>query len=73
MEKEKEHWDEFSCGCKIKDELVGGHQLKRCKLHAAAPELLETLKKVQQWADEQNIGIPTRCGVRAAIAKAKGE
>ena len=39
----------------------------------AVKELLEALKLVQDWADEQGIGFPVRLGIRAAIAKAKGE
>ena len=37
----------------------------------AAPDLLAACEAVQQWADEQGLAIPVRCGLRAAIAKAE--
>ena len=54
---------------------VAGTTEKSCRQHAqivaAAPELLATLKLVQDWANEQDIAIPLNCKVRETIAHAE--
>jgi hypothetical protein len=44
------------------------------RLIAAAPELLEALKAVEDWDDNEQDGLPRRltASVKAAIAKATG-
>ena len=39
------------------------------ELEAARAALYRMLFYVQEWADEQKIAIPVRCGVRAALAR----
>lgn len=49
------------------------HRLEDAVLHAAALDLLKAAEAVREWAREQRIGIPVRCGLDSAIAKAKLE
>ncbi len=38
--------NEYECGCKVVRESAGGFLIERCKLHEAAPELLEACKEM---------------------------
>ena len=62
------------CGCRSTYGLIRDGDRYRCgtSVITERDELLAACKAVQQWADEQNISIPKRCGLRAALAKATG-
>lgn len=53
--------------------LNGKATMEEGSLIAAAPYMIAALVAVQDWADEQRISIPVRCGVRTAISMVKTE
>ncbi len=57
-----------ACGCRLLDDLTGyGARLIYCKLHAAAPQLLETLQQVLEMIPQTPGAEETRAQARQLI------
>jgi len=61
----------MKCGCVIAEPQGDDWQIFYCPLHAAAPEILEALKRIEKQLIERDKRAPSY--IRAAIAKAEGE
>ena len=55
-----------------REDAIDTARVRDQRVRDSGQALLAACKSVQQWADEQGITIPVRCGLRTAIDGAEG-